>query len=168
MDVIINGIELRAFDETYYVSKNGDVYSTYSNKFLKHSIDHDGYHRVDIHSKHMKVHRLVYMTWVENNKDIQVNHIDDNKDNNSLNNLYAGTQKENISDCIRNGNRAGHIGHITVLDKLTNEILTFSPMSDFIQYCGHQSKSGSVKKFFNKNWFKKRFDIIDYNPHSKV
>ena len=38
----------------------------YSKKFLKHSYDVDGYHRVDIHRKHMKIHRLVYHTWIGN------------------------------------------------------------------------------------------------------
>ena len=62
--LIIDGKILKSYDNIYYVSEFGDVYSTYSKKFLKHSIDLNGYHRVDIHSKHMKVHILVYLTWV--------------------------------------------------------------------------------------------------------
>ena len=45
-------------DPTYYIGEYGEVYSTYSKKFLKQSIDLDGYLRVDIHGKHKKVHKL--------------------------------------------------------------------------------------------------------------
>lgn len=161
--IIINGLEFRAYDNMYYISQYGDVYSLYSNKILKHNIDLDGYHRVDIHGKHMKVHRLVYLVWIgplyvyEN-----VNHKDDNKDNNFYLNLYAGTQKENIQDCINNGHRVGNIKYLTVLDKLTGQIITFCPASDFIEYSGHPCNNGSVKRMFTKNWFKARYEIIDY------
>lgn len=40
---------------------------------------------------------------------MQINHRDDNKENPSLSNLYLGNQKENISDCINNKHRVGHI-----------------------------------------------------------
>ena len=102
--MVINGVEYRKFDACYYVSATGDVYSTYVRRCLKHSIDHDGYHRVDIHRTHMKVHKLVYLTWCG---DIpagkQINHIDDNKENNHYLNLYLGDQVENIADCIQKG-----------------------------------------------------------------
>ena len=79
------------------------MYSKYKNGLLKHYIDHDGYHRVDIHSKHAKVHTLVYKTWVgEIPCGMQINHIDDDKDNNSVYNLYLGTQRDNIADCFDN------------------------------------------------------------------
>ena len=83
--MIFQGKEFRKYDEHYYVSADGDIYSTYKKGLLKHSIDLDGYHRVDIHSKHMKVHKLVYLVWggpIPDGK--QLNHIDDNKDNNSF------------------------------------------------------------------------------------
>lgn len=161
--LIIDGKILRPYDEMYYVSEFGDVYSTYSNKFLKHNIDLDGYHRVDIHSKHMKVHILVYLTWIGPiPPGYQVNHIDDNKSNNHYSNLYAGTQKENINDCINNGHRCGNVYYLTLLDKYTNRVITFCPASDFIQYSGHPNKNGSLKKMFTKNWFKVRYEIIEF------
>lgn len=161
--IIVDDKILNQFDETYFVSEFGDIYSTYSNKFLKHSIDLDGYHRVDIHRKHIKVHKMVYLTWIgEIPTGKQINHKDDNKNNNHYTNLYAGTQKENISDCIKNGNRKGNFHYLTVLDKETNEVITFSPCSEFIKYSGHPCANGSVKRMFNKNWFKVRYEIIDY------
>lgn len=163
-EIVINGKILKEYDNKYYVSEYGDVYSMYSHKFLKHNIDLDGYHRVDIHSKHMKIHKLVYLVWIgEIPKGKQINHKDDNKDNNHYTNLYAGTQKENIRDCISNEHRVGHKNYLTVYDKKTNETITFCPSSNFIKYCGHPCNNGSIKRMFTKNWFKKRFDIIDYN-----
>ncbi len=161
--IIVNGITLKPYDEKYYVSKNGDIYSKYSNKFLKHNIDHDGYHRVDIHKKHIKVHKLVFLTWNGPIVDgYQINHKDDNKDNNHIDNLYLGTQKQNAKDRAKNGHNVGNIWILTVYDNETNKTLTFSPVSEFIKYCGHASTNGSIKRFFKRDWFKTRYKIIDY------
>ena len=153
--------------DIYYVSEYGDVYSTYSKKFLKHDIDCDGYHRISYKRKHVKIHRMVYVTWIGEIPDgKQVNHIDDNKDNNHYQNLYAGNQIENIKDCKDNEHRCGNVYYITLLDKYKNEVISFCPAQKFIEYCGHTSKNGSIKKFFNKNWFKKRYEIIEYRKIS--
>lgn len=164
MEIIINGLILKPYDENYFISDKGDVWSKRMKLFLKHEITLDGHHRVRLYgNKKRMIHRMVYEVWVGKIPNgLQINHRDDNKDNNHFSNLYAGTQKENIADCVRNGNRKGNIDHITIFDKEANQILTFSPMKDFIVYCGHPSKNGSVKKFFNKNWFKKRYDVLDY------
>ena len=167
MELIINEKVFKQYDKDYYVSEDGDVFSLYSKKILKHYIDLDGYHRVDIHSKHMKVHKLVYLVWVGNiHKGEQVNHIDDNKDNNNYTNLYVGSQKENIHDCMNNGHRQGNIWYLTVYDKEKDSMISFCPASQFIQYCGHPCHNQSVKRMFNKNWFKKRYEIIDYRKKS--
>lgn len=162
-NIIINEKIFKPYDKTYYISEYGDVYSTYSKKILKHNIDINGYHRVDIHGKHIKIHRLVYCTWVGNiDTDKQINHIDDNKNNNHYTNLYAGTQKENIRDCVLNHHRGGNIYYLTVFDKKEKKTITFSPANKFVEYCNHPCKNGSVKRMFSRNWFKRRFEIIDY------
>lgn len=153
--------EFRPYDNNYYVSKYGEIFSNYKNGLLKHYIDHDGYHRVDIHGKHIKIHKMVYLTWVG---DIpvgyQINHRDDNKNNNCVNNLYVGTQKENIQDCIKNGTRKGNIRPITVFDKKREKIVAFPTIKDFIKYTGHSISNGSLSHIIDKKWFKKRFIII--------
>lgn len=162
--MIINGIEYRKIDNWYYISKTGDVYSMYIQRNLKHSIDCDGYHRVDIHGKHKKIHRLVYKYWkgkIPNGK--QVNHIDDDKNNNDITNLYIGTQKENIHDCIRNKHRKGHIYKLTVYDRKEQREISFCPAHMFFEYSGHSSLSKSLKKCFKTKWFNDRYDIIDFS-----
>ena len=167
MELIINEKIFKPYDESYYVSEDGDVFSLYSKKILKHTIDHDGYHRVDIHGKHIKIHKLVYLTWIGDlRQGEQINHKNDDKNNNHYTNLYAGTQKENIQDCISNGHRMGNIWYLTVYDKDTKKIITFCPASDFIEYSGHSCRNRSIKRMFNRNWFKKRYTIIDYKKKS--
>lgn len=160
--ILYNGKEFKPYDEYYYVSEDGEIFSKYKNGVLRHYIDHDGYHRVDIHSKHIKVHKLVYLTWVGDIPDgMQINHLDDDKNNNCVSNLYAGTQTENISDCVANSHRVGHIQSLTVLDMSTGEIIEFPSVVDFIKYTGHPSQNGSLSKMMHRKWFTERFEIIE-------
>ena len=101
--MIIDNKEYTKIDDNYYISKYGDIYSVRSKRYLKHYINIDGYHRVDLYKKHKKIHILVYRYWIGDiPKGYQVNHKDDDKDNNYIENLYLGTQKENIHDCMNN------------------------------------------------------------------
>lgn len=154
----------------YYVSKTGKIYSLISRKIIKGNICHTKgkkYRRIDIKTengrKHFTVHKIVFETWVrplQNGE--QVNHKDDNSLNNNVENLYAGTQKDNIQDCIKNQHRVGGTYYLTIYDKITNKTITFCPASDFIEYCQHPCKNKSIKRYFKRNWFKDRYDIIDY------
>lgn len=159
--------EFRQFKEnpSYYVSADGDVYSTFSKKLLKHYIDLDGYHRVDIYinhkQKHIKIHKLVYLVWIGPiPKGFQINHYDDNKDHNHYTNLYLGTQKQNIYDCRRNLHRVGNVQSIEIKDKLLDKIITFPSISEFIKYSGHPVANGSLSKCLNSKWFHERFELI--------
>ena len=58
--------------------------------------------------------------------------------------------------------RVGNIWILTIFDKEKKETITFCPAKKFIEYSGHSNKSGCLNKFFNKNWFKQRYKIIDY------
>ena len=160
--MFFQGKEYRKYDDFYYVSADGDIYSTYKKGLLKHSIDLDGYHRVDIHSKHMKVHRLVFLVWVGPiPRDKQLNHLDDNKDNNHYKNLYLGSQKENIQDCIRSGTRKGNLKPIRVYDKKVDKVLDFESVSAFIEYTGHRVANGAISKCKSHKWFQIRYKIVN-------
>ena len=91
---------------------------------------------------------------------MQINHKDDNKDNNNINNLYAGTQKDNIQDCIKNNHRVGNIKEISVLDKNTNKITHYNSYKEFIDQTNHTCQNGSLKRMSSRNWFKERYEII--------
>ena len=167
--MIINNTEFKScpINNNYLVSRNGDIYSKKSKIYLKWARDSDGYPRVDMYfngkQHHYKVHKLVWITWMGNIPEgFQLNHKDDNKENPSLDNLYLGTQKENVKDCMKNGHRVGSTHSLKVFDKVANKELVFCPAKTFIDYCGHTSANGSVKKFFDKDWFNKRYTIIYY------
>lgn len=164
-----NGKEFKQYDEMYSVSDDGDVYSSHKDGLLKHAIDKDGYHRVDIHGRHMKVHKLVYLTWggaIPNG--MQINHADDNKNNNHIANLYLGTQKKNIDDCLKNGHRVGNIHSVTIYDRCNDAVIMFPSVRDFITYSGRSSTSGSFSKIKGTKWFNNRFTIIEKKGVSTI
>ena len=170
--IIINNKEFKQIkiNNNYFISCDGEIYSKYSKKILKCQIQKSRgkeYKRVDFYvggkQRHMMVHRLVFETWVRPLRDgEQVNHIDDNTLNNDYRNLHAGTQQQNIQDCFKNQHRVGNVFYLTIYDREKDIIKTFCPAKEFIKYSGHPNKSGSLNKFFSKNWFKKRYEIIEY------
>jgi len=173
MDVIIiNDKEFKQIrvNKNYWISSDGELYSEHANKIINASINNSLkklYKRVDIRvdgkPHHMMIHRLVYDTWVSPiTRNDQINHINDDSLDNRVENLYKGSQKSNIADCVRNGHRVGHIKYLTVFDKKVKKTLTFCPSSDFIEYSKHSCQNGSIKRMFNKNWFKKRYIVIDF------
>lgn len=170
--IIINGEEFKQtkINSNYYISAIGEIYSKYSKRILKCQIQKargKEYKRVDFYvggkQRHIMIHRLVFETWVRPLEEgEQVNHIDDNTFNNDYHNLYAGNKKQNIQDCFENEHRVGNVFYLTIYDREKDVIKTFCPASEFIKYSGHPNKSGSLNKFFSKNWFKKRYEIIEY------
>lgn len=158
------------FNKRYYISKTGKVYSTHTKglmHLMKRGSQNKLYEYIDIYvdgkQKHFPIHRLVYDTWVRpiNSHDL-ILHKDDNQLNNDLSNLYIGTQKENIRDCISNKHRVGIVHYLKIYDKEKKNVLSFCPALDFIKYSGHSCQNGGLQRMFSRNWFKQRYQIIEY------
>lgn len=88
----------------YEVYPNGKIWSYSQKKFLKPVINHNGYQRVHLSDnegkrKYYFVHRVVWesITGYPIPEGMQVNHIDECKTNNHINNLNLMTCKENIN-----------------------------------------------------------------------
>lgn len=163
------GKEFKPYDAFYYVSADGEVYSKYKHGLMKPHIDLDGYRRVDIHGKHMKIHKLVYLTWVGDvPKGMQINHKDDQKDNNHYSNLYLGNQKQNIHDCIKNNHRVGHVRSVVVYDKLLDRTITYPSIKLFLASTGHSVPNGSLPHAAKKKWFQERYEIVQEEGVSTI
>lgn len=89
------------YEGFYEVSNSGQVKSIYRyKKILKPMISNTGYERVDLFKnkvrKQFSVHRLVAMAFIDNkDKKPFVNHKDENKRNNNVDNLEWVTHIEN-------------------------------------------------------------------------
>ena len=102
--------KIEGYEGLYEVSNLGQVRSFYSGeaKILKPWVDKDGYLTVTLYKNGKgyakKVHRLVAVAFIPNidNKP-QVNHIDGNKQNNTVDNLEWVTSKENIQHAWNTG-----------------------------------------------------------------
>lgn len=92
--------DIPEYEGLYKISNYGEIYSTYSNKLLKPRLDKDGYAQVTLYKNHqpktLRIHRLVAITYIPNPNNYScVNHKDENKKNNAVDNLEWCTIKYN-------------------------------------------------------------------------
>ena len=131
------------YEERYAATKDGRIWSYKRKKFLAPCADKDGYLKIVLYDgsrKTIPIHRVVLMTWdpVEDMEKLQVNHKDENKKNNCLDNLEWMTCKENI-----NYGTGIQRGHKRLCNKVrcieTGQI--FESQKDVAEYLGHKSMS---------------------------
>ena len=95
--------DCKGYEGKYQVSNLGRVWSIGSQKYLKGSTDKDGYMCVYLTAKNgktkiEKIHRLVALVFLDNpNNYPQVNHKDENKQNNCVDNLEWCDTKYNTT-----------------------------------------------------------------------
>lgn len=94
----------------YCVSNYGRVVNSHTNRILKQQISVSGYPEVmfcldNAKLKLMRVHRIEMLTFnpVPNSDELQVNHIDGNKQNNIITNLEWVSPSENIKHAYNTG-----------------------------------------------------------------
>lgn len=93
--------------ENYSVTDTGEVFSHITNKWLKPNLMSNGYKTVELFnkdkSKRLLIHRLVAEAFIENPLNLPfINHKDENKGNNDVENLEWCTAKynQNYGSCL--------------------------------------------------------------------
>ena len=106
---------INGFEGLYEIDEDGGVYSLRSKKYLKPIKTNSGYLQVSlfVNSKrfYRYIHRLVAEAFIDNpNNLLEINHIDENKMNNNVNNLEWCSHKYNCNYGNRNANVSSSIG----------------------------------------------------------
>ena len=141
--------------EGHFISKSGKIFSTKKNRFLSISVKKDGYCLVGLFINNKMalryMHILLAKQFIPNpeNKP-EVNHIDFNKANNSLNNLEWTTHRENVMHSVNNGkwndlsNYHEIHGHYIITDESRKR------MSDKKKGKNHPKYKGDIHTPFGK------------------
>ena len=131
--------ELKGFPN-YLINKEGKIWTKLKNRFLKHSIS-DEYFVVSLVDddgkyKKLRVHRLLGIQYIENPNNLEfIDHIDRNRQNNSLDNLrwiskMGNNNNRSIRGCIHQEKHTkGHIeekyywkGQINIMGKCYSKV----------------------------------------------
>lgn len=89
--------EIKGFENKYTIYDDGRIYSKITKKFLTPHYNKKGYLTVELGGKEYKVHRLLAIAFIPNPNNYKVvHHKDENKLNNSLDNLEWTTHKLNV------------------------------------------------------------------------
>lgn len=96
--------------ENYSVSNFGNIKNNKTNRILKQSVNSRGYKHVTLNDKkNQRVHRLVALTFIPNLENKKcVDHINNDKTNNNVNNLrYVTIQQNNFNQKLSSKNTSG-------------------------------------------------------------
>lgn len=99
--------DIQGYEGLYAITSCGKVWSHRRQKFLKPRIDKDGYHRIALRKdggyKYFMIHRLVASAYIPNPLGLaEVNHKDEIKHHNWINNLEWLSHKDNCNYGTRN------------------------------------------------------------------
>jgi hypothetical protein len=178
---------IRKFNTSVYISENGVIYDSYTNKIKPIYLTEGGYKRINIYiSSEVKrnlISRLVYMTF---NDDYDISTLDviHHKDSNIWNNHYTNLEKTTNSDNVsrsfveEDGNQRFELKFpIDVVkeikDKMSNGILFdqlaeeydishFKDIAEFSRYCTRLRTNRDFKHQLGED-----YDFAKYNEAAK-
>ena len=155
-------MDIKSYEGKYQVSNLGNIRNS-KGKVMKQRKGKDGYMRIDLFKdgKHKSylVHRLVLSTFKANPRNCSdVNHIDENKENNSLNNLEWTSHKDNLNYGTRNKrvaatNKAnGHYAKLARINSDKKSIPVYCTTNNTVYKSAHEAArqlnldQGSINK----------------------
>lgn len=111
--------------ERIKISNYGRVYGKDCGMIILPYRERNGYLRVTTSSRHFSIHRLVLIAFnpIKGYEDLQVNHINGNKLDNSLVNLEWCTSSENVKHAFRTGLHKVTYGENATYSKYSNELV---------------------------------------------
>lgn len=136
----------------YAVSIDGVVIDTYTNLREEQKLDNSDYSTVYIYSpdkrmnRTIKVHRLVVFAWLKNDDFIAkpiVNHIDGNKQNNTLVNLEWCSYKENSNHAFSTGLNQCNT-QMKTRDRFTGEVVIYRSATEMADKFGTSRVSATA------------------------
>lgn len=166
------------YEDLYMVSDYGRIYSIPNDNkvggILKHHVDKkSGYHFIILSKNNKKfntgVHRLVAQAFIPNpdNKPT-VNHIDGNKDNNTVDNLEWATYKEQLTHSFKIGirHKQCNMERKCVLIYPNNTFIKFETIDSLNRFLGKSRSfcASRIRKYGNIFYIKdKMVSVSNYN-----
>lgn len=133
-----NLVAIPGYDNYKFDLELLQVYNIKIDKYLKNRVDKDGYYRIGLYkNKKMKnygIHQLVYIcnNPTEDISDYQLDHIDNDKSNNKIENLRKCSQSDNQSNKkVHKNNKSTGIKYI---HKTNHNTYRFQLVKNGIQY----------------------------------
>ena len=100
------------YSDNYEASSDGHIRNSKTKRILHEFVGRDGYMRTQFDGKTRLVHRVIASVFIDNPDNLpEVNHIDCNKQNNSVDNLEWCTRNHNQKHAYSNGLRSARGMH---------------------------------------------------------
>lgn len=143
--------------EDYYINEEGRIFNKKMQELKGKWVDNTGYYQIVLRKnkkrKHVRIHRLVALTFIPNPDNLpQVNHKDGNKLNNNIDNLEWCTNSENTQhgyDANLYHSKRRKI-KVKATHKGTKEVFIFSSIRECSEKLSLNRKTISAILFDNK------------------
>ncbi len=138
--------KVEGFNDLYFVSNFGNVYSKYTGKNLKPFINKNGYSTFILRKNNKNItiqaHRLVAQAFLPNPNNLPIvchKVAISNGGTNHVDNLYWGTTQDNADDRTRDGNHAK-----AVKEKICKSVIQMDLDGNFIQEYNSLTEAAKV------------------------
>lgn len=158
--------DIKGYEGLYAVTEDGRVWSHYRKRFLNPTADAKGYLRVDLYKdkkkQNYKIHRIVAEAYIDNPNNLpQVNHKDENKENNCVDNLEwcdttynlnYGSYPSAMAERVKGNCRAGKQVRCVETGIIYKSMLEASRQTGINNACISHSLNGWAKTAGGFHW----------------